>query len=383
MKEVEVIKNVLIIGENIYGEKCKNNLENIKFSASIVSSANVVSAKGVVGNFQVDFKVNGNISKINAGAIVIAEDAKRSIYNSIKTNSPDVVLTQSEFLKILNKEGKTKKDTLTVAGKIPASICFLLGEGAQMSKTQTYNCLTSSLVLRKKLGCDVFVLCDDLKIAGKGMEELYRSAREEGVIFLKHVNAPEVEISEKIKIRFEDIHLTEDNKPLSYEISCDVLVVDETLTSGDEIKKISSILNIGLDSKGFLQCENVNLYPILTNRKGIFLIGGCHNPDLLDIEIDKEINIVCKEIYNLLGEGKLKFEEKLKVNPDKCAVCLTCVRSCPHKAIDLVDFSSRAHAYIFNQACYRCGICASLCPGNAIEFSDFDDKNIFNLLEEK
>lgn len=375
MREVEVSKEILIIGENEFAKKCKENLENLGFQVYLIKGNDLVSVKGVVGNFEVKFKKNGSISKVNAGAIVIAEIAECEVLkDEINIERPDLIITQSKLMEILDS-GK----------KPPKNICFFLGDASQISKVATYNCLKSSLILRENLAAEVFVLCRDLKIAGNGMEKLYRRARSEGVVFLKYLNKPEFIIEEdKIKIRFEDCYLQGSGKTY-VEISCDLLVVDELFISDDNLKKLSSILNIGSDSKNFLQYENINLYPVLTNRKGIFVVGTSHNPDLLDSEILNEINTLSEEIYNLLSSGKLVIEERLKVNPEKCAVCLTCIRSCPHKSIDLVEDLelNKKHAFIFNEACYACGVCISLCPAGAIEFKEYDDKNIFNLLEVK
>lgn len=386
MQEIEILKDVLVVGDNEYGNKLKDNLKNLGFPTHITNSSDLISLQGRVGNFEIKYRINGKVSKFNVGTIVIAENIKKDISkDEIKIESPDVIITQTKFEKILNLSGRTRREMLNIAGKTPDTVCFFLGEGSQLSKVETYNCLKNSLILREKVGCEVYVLCRDLKIAGNGMEEIYREARRAGVLFLKYINKPEIEVEDRIKIKLDDYYLTENERALNVEIMCDLMVVDELFVPDENLKDLGSILNIGVDSKNFLQCENINLYPVLTNRKGIFLLGSCHNPDLLDPEILREINIISEEIYNLLSKGKLTFEEKLKVNPEKCAICLTCIRSCPAVAIDLgyQKELDKTHAYIFNEACFSCGVCASLCPAGAIEFKDFDDKNIFELLEAK
>lgn len=386
MQEVEILKEVLIIGDNEYGNKLKDDLKNLGFPAHVTNGSDLISLQGRVGNFEIKYRINGKVSKFNIGTIVIAEDVKKDIFkDEIKVESPDVIITQTKFEKILNFSGRTRREMLNIAGKTPDTVCFFLGEGSQLSKVETYNCLKNSLILREKIGSEVYVLCRDLKIAGNGMEEIYREARKSGVLFLKYINKPEILVEDRIKIKLDDYYLTENESIQNVEIVCDLLVVDELFMPDENLKDLGSILNIGVDSKNFLQCENINLYPVLTNRKGIFLLGSCHNPDLLNSEIMEEVNIVSMEIYNLLSSGKLAVEEKLKVKSEKCAVCLTCIRSCPHNAIDLGYDKTldRTHAFIFNEACFSCGVCASFCPASAIEFKDFDDKNIFELLEAK
>jgi heterodisulfide reductase subunit A len=63
-----------------------------------------------------------------------------------------------------------------------------------------------------------------------------------------------------------------------------------------------------------------------------------------------------------------------EVNPDKCAVCLTCVRTCPFN-IPFIDHSQGA-AYIDPGLCQGCGMCVSECPAKAISFRRLSDDQI-------
>ena len=385
MREIEVLKTVLIIGETKYGEKCKTNLENLGFSVDLIKASDLISVEGVVGNFEAKTRKDGTVSQIITSAIVIAEDVnKTTIKDEVKFDGTKFILPQSKLSKILDAPGHPRKNLLNAIKNIPNSVCIFLGDASQASKTQTYECLHNALILKNTFDCEIFVLCKDLKISGQGMEELYREARKSGVLFLKYIDKPEFTSEEKIKIKFDDYYLIENGKPPSIEIECELLVLDELLIPDESFKNLCSILEITLDKKNFLQAENINLYPVSSNRKGIFLLGHCHNPDLSEPEIYEEVNIISEQIYQLLSKGKIFFEEKVTVDPEKCAVCLTCIRSCPHKAIGLGMDKDKVHAYIFNQACFECGVCVSICPASAIEFKGYEDKYIFSkLLEAK
>ena len=50
------------------------------------------------------------------------------------------------------------------------------------------------------------------------------------------------------------------------------------------------------------------------------------------------------------------------VDPDKCAVCLTCVRTCP---FDVLRSTGR-RLEIDPAKCQGCGVCVSECPAKAI-----------------
>jgi len=74
--------------------------------------------------------------------------------------------------------------------------------------------------------------------------------------------------------------------------------------------------------------------------------------------------------------------EKVKADPQKCRACLTCIRVCPHKAIQLVQVDSEKWvAKIYDLACDRCGICAAICPAKAIKFEGYSDEQILAEVE--
>jgi NAD-dependent dihydropyrimidine dehydrogenase PreA subunit len=59
------------------------------------------------------------------------------------------------------------------------------------------------------------------------------------------------------------------------------------------------------------------------------------------------------------------FENKLKINPDKCIRCKRCVKGCPQYNIDDSVFP-----YVYKtQNCERCMFCEGICPTGAIEFN--------------
>ena len=61
------------------------------------------------------------------------------------------------------------------------------------------------------------------------------------------------------------------------------------------------------------------------------------------------------------------------VDADKCAACLTCVRSCP---FDVPRINEEGVAFIEAAACQGCGICASVCPRKAITLQHYSDKQV-------
>ena len=57
-----------------------------------------------------------------------------------------------------------------------------------------------------------------------------------------------------------------------------------------------------------------------------------------------------------------------KVVPEKCSLCLTCLRLCPYRA----PFLKGDEMEISLERCRGCGMCLSMCPSQAIEMPPTD-----------
>ena len=212
----------------------------------------------------------------------------------------------------------------------------------------------------------------------EGAEKLYLEARDHGVVFLKFEENPGISMEDgRVKIEAKDVFIGED-----VILGCDLLIAEERLLPAKGTGALSSLLNIKTDSRGFYQEENVHLYPVASERKGIFFIGDCRGYfDIRRALIDA--SSVVLSVYQLLSPGKIEVEaEKVKADPNKCVACLTCIRVCPHGAIGLVRMDGEKEvAEISDLACDGCGICAAICPAKAIKFEGYSDEQILAQLE--
>ncbi len=59
-----------------------------------------------------------------------------------------------------------------------------------------------------------------------------------------------------------------------------------------------------------------------------------------------------------------------KIDPEKCVVCITCVRVCPYGVpkvkVEKEDDEYKMYAWIEAEECRGCGICVDYCPVKAI-----------------
>jgi heterodisulfide reductase subunit A-like polyferredoxin len=259
----------------------------------------------------------------------------------------------------------------------PKTISFMLDFCDEASRFSTLATLNNALAAKKRWGSEVYVLYKSVKVDSEGMEKLYLEARECGVVFVKCEVPPTIAVENgQVKVGAKDLFLGEDTS-----LSCDVLVAEGLRLPAEGTETLSSLLNLRRDSSGFYQDENVHLYPVASERKGIFFVGGCRSD--LDLErVLTDISSVVMTVYELLSRGKIHVElERVKADPQKCVACLTCIRVCPHGAIQLVRIGSKEVAEISDLACYACGICAGICPAKAIQFQGHRDEEILAQIE--
>ena len=208
--------------------------------------------------------------------------------------------------------------------------------------------LRGALRIKDNWGSEVHILCRHLKVDGKPLESMYRKARDMGVVFFKYEEFPKVtETGEQVFLQFQETDL----EYVVVDEAYDLLVVEEEILPAGEVLT---------EAWGISQPANVRLYPVETNRKGIYMVGCCR--DEMDFPgAIQDGTVAAGEIYELLGQGARGYEEDMvKGQTEKCVFGLTCVRICPHGAAE-IDLVQEA-AFIIPAACQACGMCAADCP---------------------
>ena len=137
--------------------------------------------------------------------------------------------------------------------------------------------------------------------------------------------------------------------------------------------------------------DNPQLLRVRSNRRGIFLAGGCRFPQDLSESLI-EARAAAQEVIALLSKGVYTFDLSVaEVDPKKCAVCYTCPRLCPHSAITVEKYAERniytssgqgdetkwGAAKVDPAACFGCGICVAECPAKAITLHHEPDDQIY------
>jgi heterodisulfide reductase subunit A len=343
----------------------------------VLTSAQMTAVEGKIGDFSVRIIKEGEEIIRKYGAIVLATgyhtalalDSELKLRAEDEAISGTNIVSQEQFCRMLRNSSLETE---------PKTIGFMFDFSDENSRFTTLATLNNALEAKKKWGSEIYVFYRSIKVDSEGMEKLYQEARDCGVVFLKSEIPPRITVENgPLKIEAKDVFLGED-----IILACDVLVAEELYLPAEGAENLSSLLSIRRDSRGFFQDENVHLYPVGSERKGIFFIGGCRG----DLDLGRvltDISSVVMNVHELLSSGKIMVGvERVKADPQKCVACLTCIRVCPHGAIQLVRVDSNKEvAEISDLACDACGICAAICPAKAIKFQGYRDEEILAQIE--
>jgi len=357
--------------ESLYGFDPGSMIRAVKEdkNVNVLTSAQMTAIEGSIGDFRVTIRKDGEETLRNYGAIVLATEYQTELALDSGVKSSPNIVSQEQFFSMLRNPGLEAQ---------PKTIGFMFDSSDENSRFPTLATLHNALQAKRKWGSEVYVFYKSVKVDSEGVERLYQQARDCGVVFLKFEVPPRISSeSGRVRIEAKDVFLGED-----ITLACDLLVAEELYLPAEGAEKLSYLLGIRTDSRGFLQDENVHLYPVGSERKGIFFVGGCRG----DLDLGRvltDISSVVMSVHELLSSGKTLVDvERVKADPQKCVACLTCIRVCPHRAIQLVRAdNSKEVAGISDLACYACGICACICPAKAIGFQGYRDEETFAQIE--
>lgn len=365
---VAAAENLLTTGKGIViatGDKTCDFDQSVDSGAvEILTDTRLISCQGSVGNFKIEAKQNNKTVTINAGCIIVAEkDQRMSNFSLYGLNASSNVITLSQMKNVLH-DSSCEKSLLSGIKKL----VFLTGIVKESMPVIAKDVMLSSLLLQKDFNVQTYILTKNLKVAGDGLESLYRATKNAGTVYIKFTDTvPDIYQEEKdtIHIKFFD-EITSKN----FRLTPDMTVVDETIVPSLNATDLAKILHIETDINGFVQADNVHRYSVLTNRKGI-MVAGPSRSILADDDqrIDAENAVLA---VTGLDEGETETTlEKAEIHPGQCIRCLTCYRLCPYHAITL-----NARVTVEPDACERCGICAAHCPRGAVRIKDLEPGEI-------
>lgn len=367
---------------------------------TVYKNADLKDSTGFIGDFNTTLSVKkadgttGEVS-VKSGVIIIAVglDVYQPRQGEYEFGKSPSITGLLDFQNILNPDGPTK-GKLEVNGKPVKNIGFIHCVGSRQwagihqpqadgkinDYCSRYCCtaiLHSALEVRENFPkVNVFDFHEDIRTYGRGHEEIYEKACDNGVIFLRFnpKDPPKVEKDTKgpgYVIRVKD-RLTRNEE---IEVPVDMIVLGTGLQASD----MSTLIDLYRCSRGpdrFLLEAHPKLRPVELAAFGLFLAGTVQGP--MDItETTAAAAAAASKAAALVSKGFIELDPFIaEVNEELCTGCQTCLTVCPFDAIKRDD--EKSVAVINSALCTGCGTCAATCPSNAIQQYGFNDDEVIS-----
>jgi heterodisulfide reductase subunit A len=244
---------------------------------------------------------------------------------------------------------------------IKGRIVFVLDTRSETPPEIIRDVLFASRVIKERSHAEIWILLKQMRVALPGLQELYDSAREMGVIFLKYRNL-------HLHNEFGDFQIAGEDPQSGalFRISDpDRVVIPGDSGISAAAKKSAEDLGLRMAEGRYTQPYSLWRLTNESNHPGLFVCGSARgNMDAQGVAADGA-SVVQALKARMNPKGVLPVEHIASVDADKCVYCLTCVRVCPYHAMGK-NIEERV-AQPVTTACQGCGICAAECPAEAIE----------------
>jgi len=238
--------------------------------------------------------------------------------------------------------------------------------------------LKNALAIKQRApGARIVVAYRDLRSYGF-REQLYRQARQAGVIFLEYseLKKPQVITGENGQLRVT-VNVQPENEPVT--LAADWLVLSAGIEAEPGNSALAQVLKVPLNDTGFFLEAHVKLRPVDFAAEGIYLAGLAHSPRGIE-ETIAQAQAAAVRAVTLLAKPQLQATPIVaSVNPKLCAACGLCVEICPYGARRLEPGAD--HAEVIEVLCQGCGACIVACPNKASQQKGFEFRQLFEMIE--
>lgn len=363
-----------IEGENIR-EYVKGLIKEIESNEKIqvLKQSLIVGFSGYKGNFKTEILVGPGMyeRKIDHGVMIVATGANEYSPEEYLYNESDRVLTQMELTAFLENKGADDLNQVVMIQCVGSRN----EKNPNCSRICCQGAVKNALhIKRKNPDTAVFILYRDMRMYSF-LEDYYTEARQKGVLFFRYDtdNPPEVEkAGDKLVVYFTDHVL---GKRLC--VDADLVALSAGMEAADT-EELSSILKMTRNKEGYFVEAHVKLKPVDAATEGIFICGTAHGPKLISETIAQAFAAASRAITFLAQDHLTLSAVTAEVNPDKCASCLICVRSCPY---EVPKINQDGKSEIDAALCHGCGVCASECPAKAIKLNWYEDDQLLSKVD--
>jgi heterodisulfide reductase subunit A len=335
----------------------------------------------------IDFEQHEEEIEIEVGTIVVAtgyellDPSEKPAYGY----KYDEVLTGLEFERLSVASGPTG-GKIIINGKEPKEVVFISCVGSRSRKEGEHEycsrvcCMyiakQAHLIREKIPDAKVKVIYNDVRAYGKGFEEFYNRAMEEGVEYIRKELEDPIEVVKRNEEEKKVVVRTICERK-EMETEADLVVLANAIVPRKDADELAKILKISRSADGFFLEAHPKLRPLDTFTDGIFIAGCCQSPKDIPDSVAQAVGAAIRASIPLM-RGEVEIEPLVaSINEAVCVGCGTCEAVCPFDALSLEEGVMRVNEVV----CKGCGSCGSACPSGAISMVHFKDEQIYAQIE--
>jgi heterodisulfide reductase subunit A len=294
------------------------------------------------------------------------------------------VITGLEFERLTNSSGPTGGE-IVLNGKEPKDVVFVQCVGSRDEETGNKYCsrfccmytAKHALLIKEHIpDANITILYTDVRAFGKGFEEFYNRAMEEGIKYVrKEIDAKiwtERGDSDRVVVKVEDSMGMRG-------FETDLVVLATGATPRSDANELARVLRISQRADGFFMETHQKLQPVDTPTGGIFLAGCCQSPKDIPDSVAQACAAAARASIPLM-RGEVDIEPlTASVDETICVGCRSCEMICAYEAL---SFDEKKRVMVVNEAlCKGCGSCSTICPSGAMSVSHYRDQQVFAQIE--
>ena len=335
----------------------------------------------------IDFSMEKETKTVKVGSIVVAagydeyDPSEIEPYHYNQEGYEDVI-TQLKLERILSPTSLTNSQLLRPSdGRFPKSVVLIQCVGSRNDQVGNKYCtgvcckfaVKNARIIKEMYPDTIVTVCYiDIRTPGLNFEELYKSAQEIGVRFIRGRPSEIVKdpISGELSVKVED---TLTQTPLT--LQADLVVLSAAMVPPEGIGPLGSKLKVLRSQEGFLKEFHIKMNPTLSSKGGIFLAGSIQGPKDVSQTVAHAGSAAALAAAPLV-RGYIEKEMLVPtIDYDLCVNCGLCKTTCAPAAIDI---DKNGVPTVNEVACKSCGMCMPSCPTGAIQLINFRDDQLYD-----
>jgi len=228
----------------------------------------------------VDFKDKDQILDIEVGAILVATGFDMFDIEKLEHLGYGIypnVYTAMEFERLYAQNGPTEGNLTLREDRPLKSVGIIHCAGRQEQGYCSGICCANSVkfsyFLRHKVkDTKICHFYQDLCLPGKSHQKFYEDIRNKGVGFAHYENIEVRSQNGSLKVSYGK------GNGRNETFAADLVILSPAMIPRRDTESLAGILGLSLDERGFFSTKNEQLSPVMTDKKGIFVIGCAEGP---------------------------------------------------------------------------------------------------------